>query len=165
MKHHFNHSEKEEKLRKSFIERCKSLKTGCDEFSCPDRLLDTDGLISLNDRIKRILEICNKKSLQPGYMLFFVMYDIGSNKVRNLIAKYLIKMGCVRIQKSIFLADLPSSTYKKISSDLSEVQSVYDNEDSILIVPISEGYLDAMHIIGEKLDMDIIMHRTNTLFF
>ena len=121
--------------------------------------------MSLNDRVKKILEICNKKSIQPGYMLFFVMYDIGSNKVRSLIARYLIKRGCIRIQKSIFIADLPSSIYEKIRTDLSEVQAAYDNEDSILIVPISEGYLDAMHIIGQKLDMDLLTHLQNTLFF
>lgn len=162
MKHRFNSSDKEEKLRKSFIEGCKSSIIDCGNECGDDNFSD---VMSLNDRVKKILEICNKKSIQPGYMLFFVMYDIGSNKVRSLIARYLIKRGCIRIQKSIFIADLPSSVYEKIRTDLSEVQAAYDNEDSILIVPISEGYLDVMHIIGQKLDMDVIMHRQNTLFF
>lgn len=164
MKHRFSLSDKEEKLRKSFIDRCKSSSMECLEVYS-DSVLNDDGFHSLDDRMKRIFEICNRKTIQSGYMLFFVMYDIGSNRVRNLVSKYLIKNGCVRIQKSIFLADLPSSVYKMICTDLSEVQSAYDNEDSILIVPISENYLDAMHIIGQKLDMDIIMHRYNTLFF
>lgn len=162
MKHRFNSSDKEKKIRKSFIEGCKSLIKGCDDDCSDDNPQD---VVSLNDRVKKIFEICNKKSIKPGYMLFFVMYDIGNNKVRSLIARYLIKRGCTRIQKSIFIADLPSDDYKKIRTDLSEVQAAYDNEDSILIVPISEGYLDAMHIIGQKLDMDVIMHRQNTLFF
>ena len=40
-------------------------------------------------------------------MLFFVMYDIESNKVRYLIAKYLERHGCTRIQ---VLSFLPTST-------------------------------------------------------
>ena len=49
--------------------------------------------------------------------------------------------------------------------DLTEVQSTYENEDSILIVPISSEYLRSMKIIGQKIELDIIMHNKNTLFF
>ena len=98
-------------------------------------------------------------------MLFFVMYDIESNKVRAQIAKYLIRKGCTRIQRSIFLADLASSEYNTIRQDLAAVQAAYDNKDSILIVPISTDYLQAMKVIGQKIELDIIMHSKNTLFF
>jgi CRISPR-associated protein Cas2 len=98
-------------------------------------------------------------------MLFFVMYDIAHNKVRNMVAKYLIKRGCYRIQKSIFLADLPPEDFSKIKSDLAEVQAAYDNNDSILIVPISTDYLKSMKIIGQNIDVDLIMRNKNTLFF
>ena len=98
-------------------------------------------------------------------MLFFVMYDIESNKVRRHIAKYLIKKGCTRIQRSIFLADLSSVLYEEIKKDLAEVQAMYENTDSILIVPISVNYLESMKIIGQNLDIDIIAHKKNTLFF
>ena len=98
-------------------------------------------------------------------MLFFVMYDIESNKVRRLVANYLQRKGCVRIQRSIFLADLDAKEYNTIRMDLTEVQSTYENEDSILIVPISSEYLRSMKIIGQKIELDIIMHNKNTLFF
>ena len=98
-------------------------------------------------------------------MLFFVMYDIESNKVRNLVAKYLIRMGCTRIQKSIFLADLEPESVSKIKSDLADVQSAYENNDSILIVPVSTDELRAMKIIGQNIDMDLIVRNKNTLFF
>ncbi len=98
-------------------------------------------------------------------MLFFVMYDISSTKVRNQIVKYLLKNGCLRVQKSIFLADLPLSKYNQIRDDLVEVQQCYENEDSILIVPISTDYLQAMKIIGQQIDIDLIMKKKNTLFF
>ena len=98
-------------------------------------------------------------------MLFFVMYDIESNKVRNLVAKYLIRMGCTRIQKSFFLADLEPDSVSKIKSDLADVQSAYENNDSILIVPVSTDELRAMKIIGQNIDVDLIVRNKNTLFF
>ena len=100
-----------------------------------------------------------------GRMLFFVMYDIESDKVRRLVCKYLIKAGCTRVQKSIFLADCPVETYNKIRSELAEVQAVYENEDSIIILPVTSDYLRMMKVIGKNVDVDVITHSKNTLFF
>ena len=69
------------------------------------------------------------------------------------------------MQKSIFLADLPISDYQEIRDDLTEVQAAYDNNDSILVVPISTDYLKSMKIIGQSIAIDVIMHNKNTLFF
>ena len=98
-------------------------------------------------------------------MLFFVMYDIESNKVRRYIVKYLEKKGCTRVQKSIFLANLSMETYQEIRNDLTEVQAAYDNQDSILVVPITSDYLRSMKIIGQNIDIDIITQSKTTLFF
>ena len=93
------------------------------------------------------------------------MYDIESDKVRYHIAKYLERKGCPRIQRSIFLADLDKTVYDQIKNDLAEVQSLYDNHDSIIVCPVSTDQLQAMKIIGEDLNIDIITHSRNTLFF
>lgn len=85
--------------------------------------------------------------------------------MRNQIVKYLIRTGCTRVQKSIFLADLPIAVYDEIRTNLTEVQQCYDNEDSILIVPISTDYLRSMKVIGQTLDVDLILKTKNTLFF
>lgn len=98
-------------------------------------------------------------------MLFFVMYDIESNKVRTLVHKYLKRMGCTPIQRSIFLADAPVETYNRIKEDLAAVQEAYDNDDSILVVPLSTDYLKMMKIIGHKIELDVITHSKSTLFF
>ena len=81
------------------------------------------------------------------------------------VVKYLIKKGCIRVQKSIFLADLDTSVYEEIRSDLAEVQAAYENEDSILIVPLSTDYLRAMKVIGKSINLDVITHSKSTLFF
>lgn len=124
-----------------------------------------DDLLPLNDRIGYVLGLANNNQRPAGNMLFFVMYDIESNKVRNYIAKYLLKKGCTRVQKSIFLSDLPMPTYNEIRNDLAMVQACYDNSDSILVVPISMDYLNAMKIIGQNVDFDVITKKKNTLFF
>lgn len=127
---------------------------------------DTEQIIeSLSLRVKKILGLTNKREKRNGYMMFFVMYDIENDKVRGLIYKYLVRKGCVRIQRSIFLADAPINTYEEIKSDLSEVQATYDNHDSIIVLPISADYVNMMKIIGKKIEIDIITHSKNTLFF
>ena len=57
------------------------------------------------------------------------------------------------------------SEYDSIRKDLAEVQAAYENNDSILIVPISADYLRSMKVIGQKIELDIIMHNKNALFF
>ena len=97
--------------------------------------------------------------------MFVVMYDIESNKVRYNVVKYLERMGCHRIQKSIFLANLSIEKYESIKNDLAEVQSLYDNHDSILVCPVSSDLLRSMKVIGQNINLDIITHSKNTLFF
>ena len=143
------------KIKKTYTEKQPSI----------NAYLDDDLLQPIEVRARVILDIVNDPKRPIGNMLFFVMYDIESNKVRRHIAKYLIQKGCTRIQRSIFLADLSSVLYEEIKKDLAEVQSMYENTDSILIVPISVNYLESMKIIGQNLDIDIIAHKKNTLFF
>lgn len=158
---------KSNKRELSFVEKMQKLiYAGISTSSPPNRLSnDMNDLPTLDERIKRALGIIYRPGRAATNMLFFVMYDISSTKVRTLIAKYLLRKGCTRIQRSIFLADLPVADYETIRNDLTEVQAAYENEDSILIVPISTDYLRSMRIIGQKIELDVIMHDKNTLFF
>ena len=134
----------------------------------PNRALDTDEefrLAPLDERLRTLLHIIHRKERPAQQMLFFIMYDITSNKVRTLVSRYLIQKGCTRVQRSIFLADLPSSVYETIKTDLTEVQAAYDNNDSSLIIPIPLGQLEAMHVIGQDIGLSLITHQRNTLFF
>lgn len=151
----------------TFVEKMQKLiHAGISASAAPNRLgNDMDDLPALEERISKALGIINRPDRPATNMLFFVMYDIGSNKVRNLVAKYLLRKGCTRIQRSIFLGDLSPTDYETIRNDLTEVQSAYENQDSILIVPISTDYLRSMRIIGQKIELDVILHDRNTLFF
>lgn len=140
--------------------------SGISDSPPPNRTVSVmDDIPSLETRVYNLLGLVNDIKRKASNMLFFVMYDIESNKVRRYVVKYLERMGCTRVQKSIFLADLDAAKYQEIKSDLAEVQAAYDNEDSILVVPLSTEYLKAMKIIGKNINIDIITHSKNTLFF
>lgn len=149
----------------SLIERIKRIgESGIKDKVIPVTI-EEDILSPLEERIKRILCLSEVTRKRQGRMLFFVMYDIESNKVRRLVVKYLIRLGCCRVQKSIFLAEQPIEVYERIKTELAEVQSAYDNDDSIIVLPITTDYLKMMKVIGKNVNVDIITHSTNTLFF
>lgn len=126
---------------------------------------DETSIESLELRVKKILGITERNKKSQGKMLFFVMYDIENDKVRRLVSKYLQSKGCTRVQRSIFLAETTANIYEQIRTDLAEVQAAYDNQDSIIVLPVSTDYLRMMKVIGQKIELDIITHSKNTLFF
>ncbi len=122
-----------------------------------------DDLLPLQSRIGKILELYNRSSLKPGHMLYFVMYDIENDKVRRYLSKYLERKGCVRIQKSIFLAETSHKVYKEIGDNLREVQEAYNNHDSIYLVPVSSEQIRAVRIIGQGFDGELFTNPPGTL--
>ena len=84
--------------------------------------------------------------------------------MRYNVVKYLERMGCHRIQKSIFLADISVEKYEAIKRDLAEVQSLYENHDSIIVCPVSSDLIRSMKVIGKVINLDVITHTKNTLF-
>lgn len=122
-------------------------------------------LEELDIRMQKLLSLVNNIYRKPTDMIFLVMYDIENNKVRGLVAKYLIAQGCLRIQNSIFIADTTSERCDSIKSDLAEVQASYDNHDSILIVPLATSNVESIHIIGRTLDLDLVLKNRSTFFF
>lgn len=120
---------------------------------------------SLSDRIQKVLNIIQSKPLKSVDMLALIMYDIENNKVRTLLAKYLIENGCVRIQKSVYLLRSSRKLFQEIEQTIKEIQELYENEDSILLVPIPINTPESMKIIGKDIQIDTLVNKPNTLFF
>ena len=159
-------TKKRKDTRQSFIEGLRKIKqAGIDNVNPINKDPQSDELESIDVRVKRILNIFPGKSQKASDMIYFIMYDIENNKVRTYIAKYLIKKGCTRIQKSIFLAESDRKTFDDIHSTLKEVQDVYENNDSIFLVPVSTDEIKAMKMIGQNVDFDVVLSNKNTLFF
>jgi len=126
---------------------------------------DNFSLKPIDERIKGILNIIKAQPKKATTMNYLIMYDIENDKVRTRISKYLEKKGCVRIQKSIFLVNTESKEFNEIHETLVEVQSYYDNSDSILLVPFNTSDLRSMKIIGKEIHIQTLVEKPNTLFF
>lgn len=122
-------------------------------------------LPDLNNRIQQILRIIKDKPTKATQMTYLIMYDIGEDKVRKEIAKYLLQQGCVRIQKSVYLAKTASKNFQEIHDALKTVNSFYANEDSIILVPINASDVRSMKLIGKNINISTVTNKPNTLFF
>ena len=121
---------------------------------------------NITDKIDTILVLL--KGLQAkntNTMLCFIMYDIEDNKIRTHIGKYLLRKGCIRVQRSVFIGNVTAAVYKEMSNTLAEVNDLYDNHDSIFFLPIGEDNLNSMRVIGVNVDFEIIKDDPNTFFF
>lgn len=125
----------------------------------------SEDLDNLSARIKKLLNIIQSKPVKATEMLALIMYDIENNKVRTLIAKYLIEKGCVRIQKSVYMLRAPRKLYNEIEKTMKEIQELYENQDSILLVPIPVNTPENMKIIGKDIQIETLIEKPNTLFF
>ena len=157
---------KKKKKELSFVERMMLMKRAGLTHSGQSPDVDAvEDIAELSERIKKILEISERNHLKATKMLYFIMYDIENNKVRTSVAKYLEKNGCMRVQKSIFFAETDRPVFDKIHSDLKHIQELYENNDSIFMVPISTDLVRSMKIIGQNIDFDLVIGNKNTLFF
>ena len=130
----------------------------------PQEPPDTD-LPDLNERIAAILQIVKSEPIKATEMTYLIMYDITDDKVRTQIAKYLIKQGCVRIQKSVYLVKSKNKQFTEIHQTLKEVNDFYENADSIILVPINASDVRSMKLIGKNVQISAIVDKPNTLFF
>ena len=121
-------------------------------------------LLPLSVRIKQIIGILQDKPVKATTMNYLILYDIENDKVRTLIAKYLISKGCIRIQKSVFLAHSDHRKFDEIRKTLAEINAVYENRDSIILVPMNISDARSMKLIGQNVDIDRIIDPPNTVF-
>lgn len=150
-----------------FVEKMKKLhQAGLANSPPANRTTTIDpDLPSLSERIEKLMGFIKHDKQNSLSMIYFVMYDIEDNKVRTQVAKYLIRKGCTRVQKSIFIANTDRTVFDEIQKDLKEVQQCYDNNDSVLLIPISTDEIRAMKLIGKNIDFDLAIKNRNTLFF
>lgn len=131
----------------------------------PDPLPEADRILPLQERIGKMLNIFKSRPIKATEMTYLIMYDITSDKVRLQIAKYLEQQGCIRIQKSVFIVKTENPHFQKIHDDLKEVNSYYQNQDSIILVPVNATDVRSMKLIGKNLQIEAIVDKPNTLFF
>ena len=151
-----------EKLRRIREAGLRSVTPEEEAFSLP---ADTDETDTLQERIRSLLQLVRDPSKNKYDMIYLVMYDIEDNRVRTHIAKYLLSKGCIRIQKSVYMARTHQKVFQEIKDTLKEVQEAYDNADSILLVPVQSSSVSSMKIIGKDIQIESLIDPPNTLFY
>lgn len=106
----------------------------------------------------------NTENITNGDITFIVMYDISDEYTRRTVVTYLMREGCLRIQQSVFIGNLPYSRMKEISKSLKETKETSDNDDSYIILPLRKESLDAMVFCGNRDNIDIVLRRKNVVF-
>ena len=122
-------------------------------------------LMPLPERIAKILGIVQSKPIKATTITYLITYDITNDKVRKLISKFLLTKGCIRIQKSVFMANTEHSKFKDIHETLKDINSFYENADSIILVPINVSDVRSMKLIGQNVDIETLVNPPNTVFF
>lgn len=118
----------------------------------------------LPERIQRILGIIQRQPIKATTMNYLILYDIEKDKIRGLIAKYLLSKGCIRIQKSVFLAHTDHNKFDEIKDTLTEINAVYHNKDSIILIPLNVSDARSMKLIGQNVNIDQIIDPPGTVF-
>lgn len=121
--------------------------------------------LPLSERIQQILAWIRAASARtPAEMLCFISYDIEHHKVRTQIARYLIRQGCQRVQKSVYFAKLEHGKYREMVEALRDIQAMYDNHDSVFFLPVGEDNLNRMELIGKMLHVRLAVEKRSTWF-
>lgn len=118
----------------------------------------------LQKRVALMLEIMNKPRQKSIHMTGFVLYDIESNKVRRLISKYLERMGCLRIQKSVFFCNITRRQWQEIKDNLAKVNDLYENKDSIFFLPVSKDAIEGATCVGQQFISELKDEKPSVVF-
>jgi|DewCreStandDraft_4_1066084.scaffolds.fasta_scaffold10293_5 CRISPR-associated protein Cas2 len=150
----------------SFFEQMRRIQKAGLSGSEPLRVSKNDiPLQNLTSRIEWIIDLLSKnKKKNPADMICFIMYDIEHNKIRNHIARYLIRKGCMRVQKSVFIVQTERKKLDEMHKTLKEVQAMYANDDSIFFLPVTDSELNALKVIGKSVNFEMVTDQKNTLF-
>ena len=114
--------------------------------------------MDLPERMELLLKMIRRPmGALKGEILCMAMYDIEDDRVRNLMAKYLLRQGFIRIQKSVYVGRLARKRFREIQADLAEVNSIYENADSIILLPLHGESLAEGRIIGKEVNLTMLL--------
>ena len=115
----------------------------------------------LTDWLKWLDEQPRKQSED---MYCFICYDIENDKIRRLVARLLEKEGCIRVQKSVFFARMHRQRHLRLTALLRDIQQLYENQDSIMLLPVGEDMLNSLQCIGQSFELQQLTAPKNTVF-
>lgn len=120
-----------------------------------------------SERIKRVMELFAQlgADIKTDEVLFWVCYDISNNRIRRYLAKFLKQKGCIRVQRSVFLGRLKRPAFQALCTTLGEVHEMYENHDSVIVMPVSVDMADKTRFIGEHAHVEWVLAPRRMLWF
>jgi CRISPR-associated protein Cas2 len=87
-------------------------------------------------------------------MLTWVVYDITKDRTRTKIAKRCLDFGLYRVQKSVYLGDLPPNRVEEV---LQFSQELLDPEtDAVFVFPMCREDFDRVRVVGQGFDRQMV---------
>ena len=98
-------------------------------------------------------------------MPHLICYDISNNSLRTKMGKQIIQHGLDRINKSVYLGTISSSSLTNLENKLQQAMQAKPNPtDSLIVISVSATELQAMRIYGKNdLDKAELTGTKNTL--
>lgn len=87
-------------------------------------------------------------------MLTWVVYDIAKDRTRTRIARRCLDFGLYRVQKSVYLGDLPPNRVEEIL--LASRELLDPDTDSVYVFPMCRADFDQVRIVGQGFDGKLV---------
>lgn len=94
-------------------------------------------------------------------MLTWVVYDISKDRTRTKIADRCLDFGLRRVQKSVFLGDLPQNRVEEIITFSTELLNL--DTDAVYIFPMCREDFGKVRIVGQGFDQDMVSDKVKTM--
>ncbi|KXX69429.1 CRISPR-associated endonuclease Cas2 [Flammeovirga sp. SJP92] len=100
-------------------------------------------------------------------MRYLICYDISDNKLRTSVMKTILKHGCDRIQKSVFISlPLKKKGFHLMYDELRALlEEKGDTEDSLFFFPMDSKQLQSSQFIGNENAIQKIYSHNLTKYF
>jgi CRISPR-associated protein Cas2 len=87
-------------------------------------------------------------------MLTWVVYDISDDRTRQRVARRCQDFGLYRVQKSVYLGDLPPNRVEEVllfSGQILDLQT-----DSVYVFPMCREDFDRVRVLGQGFDRELV---------
>jgi CRISPR-associated protein Cas2 len=87
-------------------------------------------------------------------MLTWVVYDIANDRTRTRIARRCLDFGLYRVQKSVFVGNVPPNRVEEIlqfSQELLDLQT-----DAVYVFPMCREDFDRVRMVGQEFDRRLV---------
>jgi len=102
----------------------------------------------------------------PISMALLISYDIHNNRLRLKIANRLLADGMMRLQKSVFVGDLPDNLLKEFKSWFAKkIRPHLEDDDQLFVLDCSMNQLrKSKHLHAKPEYWEELIHPPSTLF-